>query len=79
MTNVFQREWNPTNYNMSLGVKLDHVKGPGPPGERLARVTFRGKHSNTEFVIHIHFHFLKQIFEDGLIGLHYCLPKPKED
>ena len=44
MTNVFQREWNPTNYNMSLGVKLDHVKGPGPPGERLARVTFRGKH-----------------------------------
>ena len=28
---------------MSLGVKLDHVLGHAPPGERLARVTFRGQ------------------------------------
>ena len=27
---------------MSLGVKLDQVRGPGSPGDRLARVTFRG-------------------------------------
>ena len=28
---------------MSLGVKLDHLRGPSAPGEKLARVTFRGK------------------------------------
>ena len=31
---------------MSLGVKLDHIRGPGPPGDRMVRVTFRGKHDN---------------------------------
>ena len=27
---------------MSLGVKLDTLRGPGAPGDRLARVIFRG-------------------------------------
>ena len=28
---------------MSLGVKLDTLRGPGAPGEKLARVIFRGE------------------------------------
>ena len=28
---------------MSLGVKLDTLRGPGAPGDRLARVIFRGE------------------------------------
>ena len=36
---------------MSLGVKLDQVRGPGPPGDRLARVTFRGNRSHVSTIL----------------------------
>ena len=36
---------------MSLGVKLDQVRGPGPPGDRLARVTFRGNQQSIHTIL----------------------------
>ena len=40
---ILKRSGRQKKSKMSLGVKLDTLRGPGAPGERLARVIFRGK------------------------------------
>ena len=65
---ILKRSGRENKSKMSLGVKLDTLRGPGAPGERLARVIFRGK----IFSITIYKHISVQVsvFLGGLF-IHY--------
>ena len=65
---------------MSLGIKLDHVRGQGQTGgDRLARVTFRGKNmvpckDNQGAGVNI-LHKWVKLFPDGHFQAHKLFPE----